>query len=316
MPLRTTIIIVIILTPLSDEPSVRLLPNPQRPTFFSSFFQPYTMATPFQSIRSALPFWMRRRRRNDESSWLPQSNSAENDTDSSIELTDRGSKESLVRGGTPWQGLQNVSQNIRAPAIACIVFAGAFATAMVVESSFGVLSGEETAELASDLPVYLQLPSRPLQPDDSGPSGKFSHCCYNGTLKRGRFGHRKGSSVATAVFSTEGPDETSGMKSLLLDIISSAEPSSRIPKTRKISRKFSENDSVSAIATQFELSVNTSITSPVSQLNTTATTSESSREALVTLLSGRTFAFSHASHPGITNVTSVSSELTGNVIVN
>ncbi|KAL3216631.1 hypothetical protein MRX96_032956 [Rhipicephalus microplus] len=72
MPLRTTIIIVIILTPLSDEPSVRLLPNPQRPTFFSSFFQPYTMATPFQSIRSALPFWMRRRRRNDESSWYSE----------------------------------------------------------------------------------------------------------------------------------------------------------------------------------------------------------------------------------------------------
>ncbi|KAL3216627.1 hypothetical protein MRX96_032952 [Rhipicephalus microplus] len=102
---------------------------------------------------------------------LPQSNSAESDTDSSIELTDRGSKESF----------------------------GAFATAMVVKSSFGVLSGEETAEFASDLPVHLQLPSRPLQPDDSGPSVKFSHRCYNGTVKRGRFGPRKESSVATTV---------------------------------------------------------------------------------------------------------------------
>ncbi|KAH8009039.1 hypothetical protein HPB51_009015 [Rhipicephalus microplus] len=216
------------------------------------------MAPPFQSIRSALYFWMRGRRRNDESSsyseqdwwplssnakfrrrtplssprssgqWssvgatdeassgaatssrgssshgsyvplplllgLPQSNSVESDTDSSIELTDRGSKESLVHGGTPWQGLQNVSQNIRAPAMACIVFIGAFATAMVVKRSFGVLSGEETAAFASDLPVYLQLPSRPLQPDDSGPSVKFSHRCYNGTVKRGRFGPSKESS--------------------------------------------------------------------------------------------------------------------------
>lgn len=187
---------------------------------------------------------------------------------------------------------------------------------MVVKSSFGVLSGEETAEFASDLPVYLQLPSRPLQPDDSGPSVKFSHRCYNGTVKRGRFGPRKESSVATTVFSTESPDETSGTKSLLLDIISSAEPSSRIPKTRKISRKFSKNDSVSSIATQFELSVSTSITSTLSQLSSTATTSESSRSAIATLLLGRTFAFSNAWHPGITNVTSVSSESAGNVIAN
>ncbi|KAL1423938.1 hypothetical protein MTO96_020731 [Rhipicephalus appendiculatus] len=52
---------------------------------------------------------------------------------------------------------------------ACIVFVGAFATAMVVKSAFGAFSGEENAEFASDPPVHLQLPSRPLQPDDFRP---------------------------------------------------------------------------------------------------------------------------------------------------
>ncbi|KAH7963376.1 hypothetical protein HPB52_020865 [Rhipicephalus sanguineus] len=184
------------------------------------------MAPPFQPIRSALRFWMRRHARNDESAsyteqdWWPlrysaklgsrvppsasrssgqwssalvtdeassgaassrrgssshgslqQSNSVESNADSSIELTDRGSKESLVRGGIAWQGLENASQYMRAPAIACIVFVGAFATAMVVKSAFGIFSGEENAEFASDPPVHLQLPSNPLQPDDSGPGG-------------------------------------------------------------------------------------------------------------------------------------------------
>ncbi|KAL1485152.1 hypothetical protein MTO96_048402 [Rhipicephalus appendiculatus] len=206
---------------------------------------------------------------------VQRSNSVESDADSSVELTDRGSKESLVRGGTPWQGLQNSSQYIRAPAIACIVFVGAFATAMVVKSAFEAFSGEENAEFASDPPVHLQLPSRPLQPDDSGPSVKFSHRSYNGTARRGRFVPRKESSVATTAFSTVEPDETSGTKSLLLDTVSPTEASSRTRRTRKRSRKFSENDGASSITTKVELSVGTSnaSTSTVSQSGDTATTS-------------------------------------------
>ncbi|XP_049270033.1 serine-rich adhesin for platelets [Rhipicephalus sanguineus] len=241
---------------------------------------------------------------------LQQSNSVESNADSSIELTDRGSKESLVRGGIAWQGLENASQYMRAPAIACIVFVGAFATAMVVKSAFGIFSGEENAEFASDPPVHLQLPSNPLQPDDSGPGVRFSHRSYNGTVKRGRFVPRKESSVATTAFSTDEPDGTSGTKSLLLDTVSSTEAGSRTLGTRKRSRKFSENDSTSSISTKVELSVRTSTASTVSQSDST---SESTSGATATPSSGETSSTGNGSYPDITNV---GSESAGDVIAN
>ncbi|XP_065294846.1 uncharacterized protein [Dermacentor albipictus] len=227
-----------------------------------------------------------------------RSNSVESTAGSSIEPAEKNSMKLLIRVGSTIKGLQKASTYIRAPAVACIVFVGAFATALLVKSAFGAVSDEEGADLASDPPLRLQLPSKPLQPDDSGPGVRFAHRLYNATVRRRRFVPTR----AATIFGMDEPSETNGEKSWLRDTILWDTPSSRASGTRNRGRAFSENGHTSVTTTRSGLSGKTFVATTISHPGTTATASESTSGSAATLPTGRIFASSTGSHPDSTNV--------------
>ncbi|KAK8785420.1 hypothetical protein V5799_008214 [Amblyomma americanum] len=108
----------------------------------------------------------------------------------SFEPIDDETTASVVSARSTWGDRRKNVAWTRPPALACLVFAGTLATALLVKASFRRLYPEEADEGQNQslphLPSQLELPSKPPLPDDSGSNVNFGHRPYKGIADRSR----------------------------------------------------------------------------------------------------------------------------------